>query len=128
MRFLSKQEVFVRFLQQADVLTESGQLITAAILAGIVLEETIRLLPFGTALGKKDQIDLWREMRNQAAHSEANRTSVLTTEQVREMVSGIRGMLHQTDEKFEGRVNSLWLINALTPSSRQVFICSNIGG
>jgi hypothetical protein len=100
---LSRRDVLLRFLQEAEVLIRSGQLAFAAVLAGVVLDEATRFLP-PAAITAEGQINVWREMRNRAAHPGSTE---LTIEQVKAMVAGIRGMLNQADEKSQLESSSL---------------------
>ncbi len=79
-----------------------------------MLEEATRLLPPDAVFNEKDQVNVWREMRNRAAHSGGTQESALRVEEVQAMVDGIRRMLSRADEKAETTFHAPSLSDALT--------------
>jgi hypothetical protein len=92
---LSKREVLLRVLHEAELCLRNDQLAAAAILAGIVLEESYPLIPLALD-EQKDNVRVWREVRNRAAHPSPVRSG-LAAEQVRAMVKGIGAMLDKAE-------------------------------
>ncbi|HTF69552.1 MAG TPA: hypothetical protein VK638_43425, partial [Edaphobacter sp.] len=92
---LSKREVLLRVLHEAELCLRGEQFAAATILAGIVLEESSLLNPLAPG-EQKDDAKIWREMRNRAAHPSPVR-SELDAEQVKAMVKGIRAMLDNAE-------------------------------
>jgi hypothetical protein len=95
---LSKREVLLRVLHEAELCLRVEQLATATILAGIVLEEACLLLDPVALEKQKDLVKIWREMRNRPEHRSPVR-SELDAEQVKTMVTGIRAMLDEAERQ-----------------------------
>src|SRR5438105_2090877 len=89
---LSKREVLMRVLREAELCLRFEQLATATILAGIVLEEASLLLNPRALDEEHENVRVWREMRNRTAHPSPDRAE-LNAEQVNAMLMGIRAIL-----------------------------------
>jgi hypothetical protein len=95
---LSKRDVLLKVLREADLCLQFEHLAAATLLAGVVLEET-SLLVSPDALGQLQRhVEIWREMRNRAAHPLPRRAE-LDTEEVKAMLTGIRTLLEQIDRQ-----------------------------
>lgn len=97
---LSKRDVLSRVLHEAEVCVQRDALAVATILAAVVLEEASLLNP-DILDEEQDNVKIWREMRNRAAHANETRTE-LSAEQVKRMVTGIRAMLRQANRPRAG--------------------------
>jgi hypothetical protein len=97
---LSKRDVLLRLLHEAELCLQSQALSAATIIAAVVLEEASLLNP-GALDEEQDNVKVWREMRNRAAHPSGTGTE-LKAEQVKRMVTGIRAMLRHADRPDAG--------------------------
>ena len=97
---LSNRDVLLRVLDEAELCLRSEALAAATIIAAVVLEEASLLNP-AVLDEEQDNVKIWREMRNRAAHPSGARPE-LNAEQVKRMVTSIRAMLRQTDRPHAG--------------------------
>jgi hypothetical protein len=105
--FLSQRNLYLRLLSEAELLAKLAQLNAAFLLAGVALEEITRFSVADVATNEeKKQINLWREMRNQAMHSGSPNTTKLTAEQFNKFVRSIREMLERAGASARGRSRS----------------------
>ena len=85
------REIFSGFLDEAAELAELGQVGSAVLIAGTVLEYFERS-PVAKAHspGYGSETAVWRELRNRVAHGSAGALSV---EQARQLIDGVRQIL-----------------------------------
>ncbi len=93
---LSKREILLRLLREAELCIELEQVSAAAILAGIAVEELHRFSDLSVLRQHEQSFDVWRDLRNRAAHPASDRLE-MDAKLVAEMVSGIRILLDQID-------------------------------
>ena len=113
---LSKREVLLRVLHEAELCLRVNQLAIATVLAGIVLEEASLLLDPHVLDEARDNAKAWREMRDRAAHPSPGRPE-LDAEQVNAMLAGVRAMLDKADVS-QPRSTGLPLIEEVLTKTR----------
>jgi predicted DNA-binding protein (UPF0278 family) len=105
--FLSQRNLYLRLLSEAELLAKSAQLNAAFLLAGIALEEITRFSVADVVTDEaRNQINLWREIRNQSVHSGSPETTKLTAEQFNNFVRSIREMLDRAGASAQCRSKS----------------------
>lgn len=118
---LSKRDVLLRILDEAEVCLRSEALAAAAILAAVILEE-VSVLNLGVLEEEQNNIKIWREMRNHAVHASGGRAE-LTAGQVERMVTGIRSMLSRTGTPrrhcYQSKIRSKGLVGSMHSLKRQ---------
>ena len=88
------RQIFGSFLDEADELAELGQVTSAVLIAGTVLEYVERSPPAGVLPPEeRRRIAEWRQLRNQVAHGSA---AALTVGQARQVIEGVRQILAST--------------------------------
>jgi len=92
---LSKRDILLRLLREAELCMRLEQVATAAILAGIALEE-LYLLGDPGILRHRERLEAWRELRNRATDP-ASGGQEMDPDIVSAMLRGIRALLDQMD-------------------------------
>ena len=89
------REIFGSFLDEADELAALGQVASAVLIVGTVLEYVERS-PGGGSLPieARSEIEGWRRLRSQVAHGSAGALSV---QQARQVIDGVRRILMTRD-------------------------------
>ena len=96
--------LFLRSVREAERLLRIQQPHAAMLLAGIVLDEAIRSrTTSAVADGEDDELRIWLEMRNRAAHTA---DAGMPPEQVRAMVRGVREMVERGGARLQGEPRS----------------------
>jgi hypothetical protein len=93
---LSKRDILTRVLREADLCLQFEQLTAATALAGVALEEASLLAGPDALVEQEPRVEIWREMRNRAAHALPGRGG-LDKEEVKAMLTGVRTLLAQID-------------------------------
>jgi hypothetical protein len=89
------REIFGGFLDEADELAALGQVTSAVLIAGTVLEYVERSPAAGSLpIGTRSEIEAWRRLRNQVAYGSADALSV---QQARQVIDGVRRILLTRD-------------------------------
>jgi hypothetical protein len=97
---LSKRDILLRLLQQAERCARLEDVRAAAILAEVALEEVF-LLADPAVLGTDERrLEIWRELRNRAG------ARAVDNKAVEEMLAAVRMMLEQIDVR-QGRSTPL---------------------
>ena len=96
---LSRREVFLKLILEAENLVRNGQILSAAIVAGLVLEEAVQSSPPRTR-PEEDRVHRWREMRNRAANPGADLAPAITLDHIEAMIGDIKVMLEQVGRTF----------------------------
>jgi hypothetical protein len=91
-----KRDVLLNVLSEAGLCPQFGHLAAATVLAGVALEEASLIFGPDALDGQKAHIEIWREMRNRAAHPMLGRAE-LDTEEVKAMLAEVRALLDQID-------------------------------
>ena len=88
------RDIFGRLLQEADDLASSGQPNAAVLIAGTVLEY-LEHSPASQCVPaeSRDDVESWRQLRNQAAHG----SGTVTPEQAQKVVQGVREIVDVHD-------------------------------
>jgi hypothetical protein len=102
---LSKRDVLLKVLREADLCLQFEHLPAATVLAGVVLEEASLLVTPDTLDQQQGHVEIWRELRNRTAHLVPGRAE-LDKEEVKAMLTGVRTLLEQIDRP-RGRSISL---------------------
>jgi hypothetical protein len=110
---LSKRDILTRLLREADLCLQFEQLTAATALAGVALEETSLLVGPDALVEQEPRIDIWREMRNRAAHALPGRAD-LDKEKVKAMLTGVRTLLERIDRPPDGSSSFRPVEDALT--------------
>jgi hypothetical protein len=87
---LSNKHIHLRFLEEAEILLSLQMPAAAIVVAGVVLESLIARQRYRVDPNELQRIEKWSQMRNAAVHS---RERMLTPDEAREMVAGVRGLL-----------------------------------
>lgn len=93
---LANRQVHLRFLDEAELLLSFHLRAAAVLVAGVVLETE---LP-GSGSQDLQRIEKWSELRNRAAHK---LEGVVTADEAKEMVDGVRAMLTRREVPFGPR-------------------------
>ncbi len=90
---LSKRDVLLKVLRQAEFCLQSEQPTAAAVLAGVALDELSLTLGQG-ASEQQHFLNVWRELRDQAAHPSPGAAQP-DTGALKTMITGIRDLIEQ---------------------------------
>jgi hypothetical protein len=91
---LSRREVLLRILREADRCLQSEQVTAAAVLAGVALEEVCLLSGQSASDQQQETLEEWREMRDRAAHT-SSADADLDKEAAKAMIDGVRALIEQ---------------------------------
>ena len=91
---LSKRDVLLRVLREADLCLQLEDFRAAIVLAGVALEEALLLVALKASDEEASVVEIWREMRNQAVHSSLDRAES-RTEEVKAMLTGVGALLEK---------------------------------
>jgi len=89
---LSNKHVHLRFLEEAESLLSLEMPAAAIVIAGVVLESLVAGQQHGADPYELQRIETWSQLRKAAFHS---RERMVTLEEAREMVAGVRRLLLQ---------------------------------
>jgi hypothetical protein len=87
---LSKRHVYLRFLDEAEVLIAFNLPAAAVLIAGVVLESILAGPAEQGASEDRQHLEGWFELRNSVAHAQA---PAVTLEQAKQMVEDVRRSL-----------------------------------
>lgn len=89
---LSKRDILLRLLHEAETCLQRKEVGAAAVLAGVLLEEASLLSEPRTLKQNEAVLNLWREIRNRAAHP-SPREPEIDEQSVQQMLIGLRTLL-----------------------------------
>jgi hypothetical protein len=97
---LSKRDVLLRILREADLCFQLEQVTTAAVLAGVALEELSLLKPQGSSDQQQEILEVWRELRDRAAHIPGDNAQV-DKEAVKAMITAVKTLIQQVERPHD---------------------------
>ena len=110
---LSKRDILLRLLREAELCIDLEQVGTAAILAGVALEEVYLFSDASVLRQHGPSFEVWRELRNRASHPAVG-SEEINREAVAAMVTEIRTLLDEIDPPQSRRRWSPRLENEIT--------------
>ncbi len=91
---LSKRDLLLRVLREAELCLQLEDLTAATVLAGVALDEACLLVAPNASDEQGAYLEIWREMHNRAVHPSLDRAAP-GKEEVKAMLTGIRSLLEQ---------------------------------
>lgn len=119
---LSKRDVLLRILAEADLCLQLEQVTAAAVLAGVALEEAFLLTDQNAADQQQDMPQGWREMPHRAAHPSVGEAE-LDKKAVKAMIAGVRASIKEVDRQ-QNKAMSFRLTDYRTRTSELSTSCS----
>ena len=123
---LSKRDVLLRMLREADVCFQSEQLTAAAVLAGVALKEISLMMDQDAFNRQKETFEAWRKMRDRAAHVSPGKAH-LDRGAVEAIIAGVKGLPDQVDRPKGKSTSSRFAEEALkTTRGKYAFVGTSV--